>query len=243
MPIAIVIVTLNVLGELRRTIESLAGLQDPRVTVLVVDGASRDGTPDYLKSLPPERVRWISEPDRGIYDAMNKGWNLVPPDAWVLYLGAGDTVRSLPTADTLARCDAEGEHLVIGRCRMGQGFHVSRWTPDIRYGNTVHHQALLLRRSVAGESPFDDTLRVYGDWDFNLRLYCRSLRARFDDSFTSEAMPGGISATICLPEIWRVALRHGGLRGGAKAYLMNVDAKWRIVLRNRLRGLRGVYGR
>ena len=76
MRISIITATYNSGATLRDTFESVLGQTYPDIEYLVIDGASKDNTVDLIRQYEPRfqgRMRWISEPDRGIYDAMNKG--------------------------------------------------------------------------------------------------------------------------------------------------------------------------
>src|SRR5205085_3904092 len=74
--ITVVTVCRNALALLRPTVESVLEQRTPAVEYWIVDGASTDGTREYLDTLAAHGVRTISEPDRGIADAMNKGARL-----------------------------------------------------------------------------------------------------------------------------------------------------------------------
>ena len=76
MVISIITVTYNSVATLRDTLESVLRQQYKDYEYIVVDGASTDGTIDMLRAYEPRfegRMRWVSEPARGLYDAMNKG--------------------------------------------------------------------------------------------------------------------------------------------------------------------------
>lgn len=227
--IAVVIVTRNMADGLKTTIESVFSICDSRVRVYVVDGASGDGSVDYLQQNPS--IQWVSEPDAGIYDAMNKGWKMPPSNAYILYLGSGDKILSLPTSETLLRLHSQGTDIVIGTCFIGRRPFKSGWHGGIYHGNTAHHQALLVRKSLNPQPPFDASMKVYADWDFNVRLFKRGLQAYFDESFQSYAEPGGVSAVHNLSEVWLVSTRHGGLRTGLRAYRMNLKEMLKLRLK------------
>jgi len=225
--IAIVIVCRNALPALKRTIESVHQLADPRVRLYVVDGASSDGTGDYLHKTAATLADWITEPDAGIYDAMNKGWRMSPTDSSVLYLGAGDLLRRLPPSSELFDAHGQPWPIVLGQCLVGTTIFKSRWGNELRLRNTAHHQALLIHRRVWQEPPFNARLRVYADWDFNLRLLRSGLRARQVEGLLTYAEPGGVSWRHDLGETYRVARRHGGPLIGVAAYLLSGWALWR----------------
>jgi glycosyltransferase involved in cell wall biosynthesis len=231
-PIAIVIVCRNALAGLQRTIASVCDAKDRRARLYVVDGASTDGTVAYLQTLGSQTL-WISEPDAGIYDAMNKGWQLAPVDAHVLYLGAGDLLLQLPAVAELIDVAGQPYPVLLGQCDVGAVNFRSRWTAEMRLRNTAHHQALMVHRSVSSTPPFDTSLRVYGDWDFNLRLMKRGLHARHVQTLRTHAEPGGVSWHHDLPEIRLVAKRHGGALVGIAAYALN---RWSLWRRERVNG-------
>lgn len=225
--IAIVVVTLNCLPLLEETVCSIRALADPRIDPILIDGASTDGTAERVIALRGWARYAISEPDRGIYDAMNKGWLAAAHDSYVLYLGAGDTILELPPDRDLTDAAGEPYPLVMGHCSVGDVPFHSRWGTEMRLRNTAHHQALLVRRSLCATAPFDPGLRVYGDWDFNLRLLNRGLRARHVHGLRTHACTGGVSWRHDLAEIRKVASRHSGIWAGVAAYALNGVSRWR----------------
>lgn len=230
--IAVVVVCRNALAALRPTLESVLAQQDPRVRLYVVDGASGDGSAAYLRTLADAVAGWVSEPDSGIYDAMNKGWRMAPDRAYVLYLGAGDRLLSLPANANLLDERRQPWPVVLGHCTVGTMEFQSRWGFEMRLRNTAHHQALMIHKAVSPDPPFDTGLRIYADWDFNLRLMRFGLRGRKVGGFHSFAEPGGASWIHDLHEIRRVARRHGG----RLAELASVALNRASLFRRRHRG-------
>ena len=119
---SIITVTYNAEKVLERTLRSVAEQSYARIEYIVIDGASTDGTMEMVtsyKSQSPGLVRFevISEPDKGLYDAMNKGLRMATGD-YVWFLNAGDTLQS---PETVARLAEVAE-------RNGM--------PDILYGET-----------------------------------------------------------------------------------------------------------
>ena len=107
MTITYVTITYNAANVLQRTLDSVLAQDYPDIVHLIIDGASTDGTlemvNDYVERSNVEecghRVQVISEPDKGIYDAMNKGLRSITGD-YVCFLNAGDF---LPSTDTVSR--------------------------------------------------------------------------------------------------------------------------------------------
>jgi hypothetical protein len=227
IPIALIIVCRNALPALLQTVASVKALADARILPIIIDGSSTDGTPEWLATARSWTFHARSEPDTGIYEAMNKGWAAAPESAYILFLGAGDLLYELP-ADALLR-DSWGHAwaLVLGDTRVGDAPFRSRWCNELRLRNTAHHQAMLVHKSVSRHPPFDERLKVYADWDFNLRLFRTGLRARYVPGLRTSAEPEGASWSMEMNEIHFVAKRHGGTFVGAAAWALNSISRWR----------------
>jgi glycosyltransferase involved in cell wall biosynthesis len=216
LPVSIVTVSLNARPALERTVESLRALSGMFDEYIVVDGASRDGTPGYLAS-EPVVTKWLSEPDKGIYDGMNKGWAMARESNHVLFLGAGDLLKSLPKPEELAK-----GAVVFGDVDLeGRGRYISRAGYWLLLGNTLHHQALLVPKRLHVQPPFDTRHKVYADYDFNLRLLRQRAQFRRSVSFTAFASAGGVSHHSDMQEMSRIVRQHYGATAGlvSRAYL------------------------
>jgi glycosyltransferase involved in cell wall biosynthesis len=231
--IAVIMVCRNALPALKETIRSIENLGDARLLPIIIDGASTDGTAEWLSTLADWAYSSSSEPDRGIYDAMNKAWDRVPEDALVLFLGAGDLLFELPPDSALRGSDGRRLPLILGDTLVGKHPYRSRWRAEIRLRNTAHHQAMLVWKRVAPQAPFDSTLRVYADWDFNLRLYRQGLYARHVQGLRTYAAPGGASWSMDLVEMRSVARRHSGWVVGTISWALNGVTRWRRRRRER----------
>ncbi len=87
--VTVITATWNAAATLPECLASVEAQDYPNVEHLVMDGASRDNTVDILRKHAGKRMRWVSEPDRGIYDAWNKGLRLAQGE-WIAFLGADD---------------------------------------------------------------------------------------------------------------------------------------------------------
>ena len=208
--ITVVTVVFNGRAPLVRTIDSVLALQREDVAYIVVDGASSDGTEEELRAYDDQIEYWMSERDQGIYNAMNKAVSLVSPDSYVLFLGAGDTLLRLPDAATLAAAKADGIQILYGNVLIGDALFRSSFNAKLQYRNTLHHQGLFVRRGAISEPWFDESLRVFSDWDLNLSLYHRGVPARRLDFTVAYAEPEGVSARLHLGEIARMIARRCG---------------------------------
>lgn len=175
--LSIITVVYNARDLLEGTIRSVDLPAHPWVEYLVIDGASTDGTLDLILENEALVSRWISEPDRGLYDAMNKGLRMAS-GTFVWFLNAGDQIAE---PDTLARLfpllktDADvlyGEVVLVDeqRNRLGTRSQLStqklpetlHWK-SLQRGMVVCHQAFLPRRSLA-PAYIDENLTADIDW-------------------------------------------------------------------------------
>lgn len=194
--ITIITVVFNAEKYLESTIKSVINQSYKNVEYIIIDGGSTDGTVDIIKKYQGRIKYWISEIDRGIYDAMNKGWAVAKENSYVLFLGAGDRIEQLPDLSKYA-----GFTGIFGNVSLGNN-RLYRSSADIRIklGNTLHHQALLIHKSIHPLPPFNLNYRAYADYDFNARLYRQGIKFIFDKSFQSYALPGGLTEKFHVKE-------------------------------------------
>ena len=206
MRISIITVTYNAEHTILRTIQSVAGQTHTDVEHLIIDGASKDTTINIAQSqgytpltqevsisIPtgasisktspladnPTLVKhYISQPDKGLYDAMNKGLHLATGD-FLCFLNAGDT---LPSTDTLAhvalKAQSPNTALIYGETNIvddqGQYIRPRRLHPtnnmtwhSFKHGMLICHQAFYVRRSIAPD--YDLTYRFSAQFDWCIR--------------------------------------------------------------------------
>ncbi len=177
--ISIVTPSLNQAAFIEATLRSVLDQNYPALDYLVIDGCSPDGTLDILKKYG-YRLRWISEPDRGQADAINKGFRLADGEVWA-YLNADDLYRpeTLQIASTYF-ADHSETGWVYGDCQLinevgepigmlkAPQFNLNRM---IQRGEYIPQPAVFWRRSTAAAiGEFDVTLRYSMDYDFFIRL-------------------------------------------------------------------------
>lgn len=190
--ITYVTITYNAAAILQRTLDSVLQQDYPEITHLIIDGASTDGTlemvNDYIERSNEadngHRVQVTSEPDKGIYDAMNKGLRSLDGD-YVCFLNAGDF---LPAPDTVSKINAQctmhhsqlpavlygDTDIVDGE---GRFLHHRRLAPpekltwkSFRQGMLVCHQAFYARTDFAIATPYNQKYRYSADVDWCIRI-------------------------------------------------------------------------
>ena len=196
MVITYVTITYNAAQVLKRTLDSVLQQDYRDIVHLIIDGASTDGTlqivDDYIQRSNAadngHRIQVTSEPDHGIYDAMNKGLRSLDGD-YVCFLNAGD---SLPASDTVSSIVASLSHngdcpqcelpaVLYGETDIvdaeGRFLHHRRLSPpehltwkSFRHGMLVCHQAFYARTDFAIATPYDLRYRYSADVDWCIRI-------------------------------------------------------------------------
>jgi glycosyltransferase involved in cell wall biosynthesis len=205
--ITVITVVRNGENDIERTIQSvLKAKEKHNIDFIIIDGQSVDKTVEIICRYKSNISFWVSEADQGIYDAMNKGWKIAK-ESYILYLGAGDEIISLPQDFPLFR----GENFVYyGNVLIGNKLYSSKHGFMIKVGNTLHHQALLIYKTVSISEPFNTQYKIYADYDFNARLFKENIKFIRLNEFESYAMPGGISSAIHLKEMLTIIKSNFG---------------------------------
>jgi glycosyltransferase involved in cell wall biosynthesis len=190
---SLIVVCRNADRTLAATLASVAAQTETDRELVVIDGASTDGTAGILASHRSLIATLVSEPDSGVYSAMNKGVRLARGQ-WLLFLGADDV---LVGPDTLARAraalpSASGREVIAGEAAFDDG-RVWRLHPRRIYRSFVHHQATFYPRHLLVDHPYDETLRIQGDYDLNLRLARAGVAFRALPLPISRCASGGLS--------------------------------------------------
>lgn len=182
MLFTIVTVTYNAARELETTMNSVASQDFGDYEHLIVDGASTDGTLETARRLSGPSTSITSEPDRGIYDAMNKGLRSAK-GKYVLFLNAGDRFSGPGVLSDYARAAAGNPKIIYGDTvivdndnRILGPRHLSaprRLTyRSFRAGMLVCHQAFAARRDIA--PLYDTSYRFSADYDWTLRCLAQT---------------------------------------------------------------------
>jgi glycosyltransferase involved in cell wall biosynthesis len=227
LPISVIAVVFNARRQLESTAQALQEFSSVIDEFIVVDGASNDGTSEYI-AREPAICSWISEPDNGIYDAMNKGWAMAKSSNHILFLGAGDKILSLPLHSEL-----EKNVVLYGDVRLENcGTFIGRSDCRLMLGNTLHHQALLVPKSLHPDPPFNCHYPIYADYDFSLRLLKRGVRFKKSPSFVGYAAAAGASRHLNEHEMSQVVASNYGpfAKIASRVYLrfQNLKRAWAL---------------
>ncbi|MFN8693796.1 MAG: glycosyltransferase [Holosporales bacterium] len=165
--ISIITVAYNDLENLRGTLANLFALpHGSNLEFIVIDGGSKDGTREYLQGLSEPRLRWISEPDKGLYDAMNKGIERAEKP-WLWFINAGDTVDAALLRPALT----DSSQALIFVPVLDNGKFVRKRVPQWQI--PYCHQGTLFRRDASIR--YDTRLKIGGDYKYMLQ-YLRTYK-------------------------------------------------------------------
>ena len=180
----IVTAVLNQAATLHHCLESIIGQTLPDKELIVIDGGSKDGSVDIIKSFQRSIAWWESRLDRGIYHAWNKALKHAKGE-WICFLGADDCFYDSfaleKTAPLLSKALAQGCRLAYGQVAkvnaagnvvqlLGKPWEKISW--QIRHGMPIHmpHPGMMHHRSLFEEyGIFDEKFRIAGDYEFLLR--------------------------------------------------------------------------
>lgn len=196
--ISVVTVVRNRVEHIEKTIVAVLDQTYPHIEYIVIDGGSTDGTVDVLRRYDDRIDYWASEPDDGIYDAMNKALDLISdPEAYVLFANSDDRLYT-PFALEQLVAGGGGADLVYGRMLLTDGDAATIQGREVELrdlaGETLCHPATLTRRRVFDEvGKFDTSFRIAGDYDFLVRCFAHPVTTRYVPEIVSRMAMGGMN--------------------------------------------------
>jgi glycosyltransferase involved in cell wall biosynthesis len=219
--LSVITIVYNNVKDIERTMLSVLGQSYPNIEYIVIDGASTDGTLNVINSYRSRIAKLISEPDQGIYDAMNKGLNQATGD-YVLFMNSGDEIYD---QDTVAQVfpTAANADIYYGETEMynesweslGRRRHAAPATfnwKSFKYGMNVSHQAIYVKRSLA--EPYDLRYKYSADIDWIIKIAKKSTKIVNCQRYVAKYLVGGISKKKhleSLKERFRIFSKYYGL--------------------------------
>ena len=197
--ITIVTVSFNDATNLKKTIENVT-LQDYKnLEYIVIDGGSKDNSVEIIKNYKYKIDFWISEPDRGIYDAMNKSLNYAH-GSWILFMNAGDTFVSNNTLSQVFAHDIKDDVCVIygdNYLVYPFGKSVNRASSNLDFSRHLpfNHQSSMVRTSVIKKYLFNTDYKILADMDMFYRIFKDGLGFMHVDVFICNYLMDGFSST------------------------------------------------
>lgn len=188
--VTVVVVAFMDRQEVAAIIDNVSLFRSKDLELVIIDGGSKDGTVELLQANSQRVDYWLSEPDSGIYDAMNKGIAAAHGE-YILHINAGDRLRAIPWGALRQYAEAKAD---VVCCRVmvdGDTNFVPRIGILSKIANTWHHQGTFYRRAV--HLGYDATYHTHGDFDHNQRIIKAHLRIEFDSTIVADHQSGGAS--------------------------------------------------
>jgi glycosyltransferase involved in cell wall biosynthesis len=230
MKITIITVTYNAASVLQRTLDSVCTQTYKDIEHLIIDGASKDETvqmAESYKAQVPYKVVIQSEPDQGLYDAMNKGLHKATGD-YLIFLNAGDALHANDTLETVSQLSSNSPAVIYGDTSIvdgeGRFLHLRRLRPpkqltwkSFKQGMLVCHQAFYVRTDIAQQEDYDLLYRHSADVDWCIRVMKRAelqhLPLVNTNAILADFMEGGNTTQnhrASLKERYQVMCHHYG---------------------------------
>jgi glycosyltransferase involved in cell wall biosynthesis len=169
--LSIITINYNNLDGLKRTVESVVNQTWREFEYIVIDGGSTDGSSEYIKSHSDKIDYWISEPDTGIYNAMNKGIAKATGE-YLLFLNSGDHLFSLTVLQENHGRIVDYDLIYFNIQNIGAHFSKIISYPDILrfsdlFFDILSHQATFFRKDLFDKvGLYDEKLKIVSDWKF-----------------------------------------------------------------------------
>jgi len=219
--LTVITVVYNNVKDIERTLLSVLGQDYPNIEYIVVDGGSTDGTLAVIEKYKSGIAKIVSERDKGIYDAMNKGIRLATGD-YLLFMNSGDEIYAPNTVSNIFSSKAfadiyYGETEMIdhagkslGRRRHKVPEHFT-WK-SFKYGMSISHQAIYMKRSIV--EPYDEQYQLSADIDWILKAAKKAKSIVNTHQYVAKYLVGGLSKKRhrqSLMERFRIFTKYYGL--------------------------------
>ncbi|MDD4777380.1 MAG: glycosyltransferase family 2 protein [Fermentimonas sp.] len=218
--LSIITVTFNAEQTLERTLRSVSSQSYPDIEHIIVDGKSTDSTIDLVHKYENDKLKWISEPDNGLYDAMNKGIKMATGN-YLCFLNAGDTFFAEDTVELIMLSNSSAD-IIYGETAIvdnnGTFLHMRRlkapekltWK-SFKQGMLVCHQAFIVRREIT--EPYDLRYHFSSDFEWSIRMLKKSETIINTNHILINYLNKGMTTTNrkeSLKERYRIMVKHYG---------------------------------
>ncbi|MEA4950819.1 MAG: glycosyltransferase family 2 protein [Petrimonas sp.] len=239
--LSVITVTYNAEKTLERTLKSVSGQTYPYVEHIVVDGKSEDHTVSLIQKYGNSALKWVSESDKGLYDAMNKAVTMTTGD-YLCFLNAGDTFYTDDTVERMmnsfeaasppdiiygetAIVDDSGKFLFMRRLSVPETLS---WK-SFKQGMVVCHQAFIVRKTIF--EPYSLDYRFSADVDWCIRMMKKSRRIHNTYLTLINYLNEGVTTAnrkASLKERYRIMVKH---YGQVSTFLHHLWFAFRAVLK------------
>jgi len=206
---SIVTINFNNAVGLKKTIESVVCQSFKDFEYIIIDGASSDFSIEVIQEYKQKISTYISEPDLGVYDAMNKGWKRAKGN-YVLFLNSGDVFADCEVLENVSRSIDHTAEIVYG-CHLWGSKDGERWNPkkdfkfiEILSHTPISHQATFIKKTQLEKvGGFKTDFKIIADWGVlidSMRMRARLQKISLDVCIAEEAGVSNITEKEILKE-------------------------------------------
>ncbi|MDR1884365.1 MAG: glycosyltransferase [Prevotella sp.] len=201
--ISIITVSYNAANVIEKTIQSVINQTYTNIEYIIIDGGSTDGTVDIIKKYEGKLAYWISEPDKGIYDAMNKGIEIATGE-WINFMNAGDgfnnatVLKKISDKNYFQSKDFQvlyGDAIVVCSDSSKRLIKAGRNLKEQWKGPIFRHGAMFVRTSIHKKNQFklDSQFKICADFDLIYNLFLSSYSFSYVDEIIMYFERDGVS--------------------------------------------------
>lgn len=204
MKLSIITINYNNLEGLRRTYESVVSQTCQDFEWIIIDGGSTDGSKEFIEEHQTQFAYWCSEPDKGVYNAMNKGIAQAKGE-YLNFMNSGDAFYDANVLQKIKNLNSDKD-IISGLVYYEDDGTLMRWYhPNILiqlYEDTVNHQGSFIRRQLFDKIKYDESLKIVSDWKFFLQMIVqRGVSFEYTDIAVAKQERSGISLNESFKEV------------------------------------------
>lgn len=195
--LSIITINYNNREGLQKTIESVVNQTYRSFEYIIIDGGSTDGSVEVIKEYEDNISYWVSEPDNGIYHAMNKG--IAKANApYCQFLNSGDNFHSTTVLEQVIPC-LDGTDIVVGQLFLSNTLSASEIIPTVSmlrlYERSLPHSSAYISTRLLRKYQYDTSLKIVSDWKFYIQaLIYENASYKFIETIVSNFDTNGISS-------------------------------------------------
>ena len=207
MKYSVITINYNNVEGLRKTIESVVAQTFNDYEYIVIDGGSTDDSVSVIKEYSDRINYWVSEPDRGIYNAMNKGVAHAHGD-YCIFINSGDCFYNQTVLEQVNAANPI-ENIVVGKVAIDNQDNIISPPPQGElsmyhlYSGSIPHQGSFIKTELLRKYPYDESLRISSDWKFFIQaIVMHNCSIRYIDDVVAKFDTEGFS-TSNPDKMWR----------------------------------------
>lgn len=194
--VSVIIPVFNAAPVLDSAIQSVLTQEYNNIELIIIDGGSTDGTVELLKKYHSCIAYWVSEPDRGVYGAMNKGIAAATGD-WLFFLGADDILCPGIISCIFKQFFFAGADLIYGKVRnQTKQIEIGReMIPELLIEENIPHQGIFYNKRIFDSlKGYNERYKILADYDLNLKIFeDTTLKKIYTDQVVSYISNKGLS--------------------------------------------------